>query len=102
MTGTVYSEVLLEMYPGTEWSIQNNDYSTLLWHLSTPKPTKKPLDGLWPETQRALARAEVERARHAAYIKEADPLFFYWQAGKGTKAAWEAKRAEIDARHPYA
>lgn len=39
--------------------------------------------------------------RQAAYISEADPLFFKWQAGEVTKDEWEAKRQEIRDRYPY-
>jgi hypothetical protein len=46
---------------------------------------------------------EMQRlSRVAAYASEADPLFFKWQAGEGTKEDWEAKREEIRARYPYA
>jgi hypothetical protein len=55
-----------------------------------PAPTPEELD----------AQARAQRA--AAYVSEADPLFFKWQAGEGTKEDWEAKRAEIRARYPYA
>jgi len=45
--------------------------------------------------------AAAEANRQAAYTQEADPLFFKWQAGEGTKEEWEAKREEIRARYPY-
>lgn len=46
-------------------------------------------------------KAEQEAARRAAYIAEADPLFFMSQRGEATTAEWEAKVAEIKARYPY-
>ena len=46
-------------------------------------------------------RSEQEDARQAAYQREADPLFFRWQAGEATEADWLAKRDEIRARYPY-
>jgi len=46
------------------------------------------------------AKAKVSRA--SAYTSEADPLFFKWQAGEGTKEDWEAKREEVRSRYPYA
>lgn len=45
--------------------------------------------------------AAVEASRQGAYMIEADPLFFQWQAGEGTEEAWKAKRAEIRERYPY-
>lgn len=49
----------------------------------------------------AMQRPIMEQARAAAYQKEADPLFFKWQAGEATEAEWLAKREEIRARFPY-
>jgi hypothetical protein len=46
-------------------------------------------------------REEQEANRQAAFQREADPLFFKWQAGEGTEADWLAKREEIRLRYPY-
>ena len=46
------------------------------------------------------AFAQAEANRKAAYIAEADPLFFKWQAGEGTQEEWQAKREEIRQRYP--
>lgn len=46
-------------------------------------------------------RKAAERDRAAAYVAEADPLFFKSQRGEATTAEWEAKVAEIKARYPY-
>lgn len=45
--------------------------------------------------------AEVELQRHAAYQREADPLFFKSKRGKATEKEWLDKIDEIDARFPY-
>ena len=50
------------------------------------------------KAQQALEQAEA--SRKAAYIAEADPLFFKWQAGEGTQEEWQAKREEIRQRYP--
>ena len=44
---------------------------------------------------------EQEQKRAAAYITEADPLFFKAQRGEATTDEWTAKVAEIKARFPY-
>ena len=54
-----------------------------------------------PEEIAAQERAEAEANRQAAFEREADPLFFKWQAGEGTEQEWLAKREEIRARYPY-
>ena len=46
-------------------------------------------------------RDEQEAARRAAYVLEADPLFFMSQRGEATQAEWLAKIAEIKDRYPY-
>ena len=43
---------------------------------------------------------QAERNRQAAYITEADPLFFKAQRGEATMEEWQAKVAEIKARYP--
>jgi hypothetical protein len=44
--------------------------------------------------------AEAEANRKAAYIAEADPLFFKSQRGEATLQDWQDKIAEIKARFP--
>jgi len=44
---------------------------------------------------------QQKAARAAAYVKEADPLFFMSQRGEATVKEWQAKVAEIKARFPY-
>ena len=47
-----------------------------------------------------LKAAEAERERKAAYIAEADPLFFKAQRGEATLQEWQDKIAEIKNRYP--
>lgn len=49
-------------------------------------------------------RQELEIARSnraAAYVSEADPLFFKVQRGEAELADWKAKVADIRERFPY-
>jgi hypothetical protein len=46
------------------------------------------------------AAEQAQRNRKAAYITEADPLFFKAQRGEATMEEWQAKVAEIKARFP--
>ena len=48
----------------------------------------------------AKKAAEAETNRKAAYIAEADPLFFKYQRGEATEQEWLDKIAEIKARYP--
>lgn len=62
---TDYALVLTREYPGREWSLNGNDYSTLTIHDDGPKPTKATLDGKWAAVEAAVAwdavRAERDR-----------------------------------------
>jgi hypothetical protein len=48
----------------------------------------------------AKKAAEAEANRKAAYVAEADPLFFKSQRGEATLQEWQDKIAEIKARFP--
>ena len=48
----------------------------------------------------AKKAAEAEANRKAAYVAEADPLFFKAQRGEATLQEWQDKIAEIKARFP--
>jgi hypothetical protein len=54
-----------------------------------------------PEDVLAKKKAEIELIRKTTFEREADPLFFKWQAGEGTEEEWKAKRQEIRDRFPY-
>lgn len=96
-----YTAVLSAKYPGNEWTLDNNDYATLNWMSSTPKPTQAELDALWPQVAYENQVAIVEAARRTAYEQQSDGLFFEWQRGDGTEAAWRAAVAKVKAANPY-
>jgi hypothetical protein len=48
----------------------------------------------------AKKAAEAQANRKAAYVAEADPLFFKAQRGEATLQEWQDKIAEIKARYP--
>jgi hypothetical protein len=98
-----YAAVLFAAYPGALWSLVNNDLATLVWDETNADdaPSQAELDAAWPQVQYDRAYAQVERERHAAYIADADPVFFRWQRGTATEQAWlDAVQAVKDA-HPY-
>ena len=51
--------------------------------------------------QPQITRVRQEAKRQAAFVSEADPLFFQWQAGESTEEEWLAKRQEVRDRYPY-
>lgn len=96
-----YPAILKANYPGSEWTLDGDDYDGLTWHGPGSKPTKKKLDEAWPAVEYANLYAAVENARRAAYTVDADPLFFEWQRGDGTEQAWLDAIAAVKAAHPY-
>ena len=68
------------------------------------EPASKPTDAeIEAEVARLTALEPARIAtenRRAAYITEADPLFFKAQRGEATMEEWQAKVAEIKTRFP--
>lgn len=95
-----YSLILTLRYPGCEWTLTGPDYDDLVWQSSDPKPTKAMLDALWPTVQADLAKMQRDRLRRAAYVEQADPVFFKWQRGEATEADWQAAVAAVKAQYP--
>jgi hypothetical protein len=51
-----YALILSTNYVGKQWALDGNDYSTLQWFDSSPKPTQAELDALAIPTQDAIAK----------------------------------------------
>jgi len=98
---TDYAAVLNAKYPGAQWALDGDNYSGLTWLSDTPKPTQAELDAQWPQVHYDNQYAAVEAARRTAYEQQSDGLFFEWQRGDGTEAAWRAAVAAVKAAHPY-
>lgn len=96
-----YTAILTANYPGAQWSLNNNDYATLEWYSNTPKPTQAELDSQWSQVNYDNQVAAVEAARRIAYEQQSDGLFFEWQRGDGTEAAWREAVAKVKLAHPY-
>lgn len=100
---TDYSLVLSREYPGREWSLNANDYSSLTIHDDGPKPTKAKLDSLWPKVQHDVELERIRAAREARYRVETDPMFMKVQRGEDgiTLDDWKAAVDAIRADLPY-
>lgn len=94
--------VLNANYPGTLWRLEGEEYAGLEWLDESPKPTKAALEKQWPEVEYNNQAEEVKEQRRQAYILESDPLNFKYQETElaEDKAAWLAKKAEIQERYP--
>jgi len=96
-----YAAVLTMNYPDSQWILEGNDYNGLTWLSNTPKPTQAELDAAWPQVEYQRQVARVETARRLAYETQSDGLFFEWQRGDNTEAAWREAVAAVKAAHPY-
>ena len=98
-----YALVLTALFPKCVWGLNDNDLGTLVWDESNADamPSQAELDAAWPQVQYDRAYAQVEQARHAAYVTDADPLFFKWQRGTGTEQAWRDAVQAVKDAHPY-
>jgi hypothetical protein len=98
---TDYAAVLSAIRPGAEWSLNANDFATLAWYSDGEPPTQAECDAAAPQVQFDREMAQVEQARHAAYVTDADPLFFKWQRGTGSEQAWLDAVQVVKDAHPY-
>jgi hypothetical protein len=98
---TDYAAVLTAIRPGTQWTLDGDDYAGLTWLDDSPKPTQAELDAAWPQVEWDAQYAQAQQARHAAYVEQADPVFFRWQRGQATEQDWLAAVAAVDTAHPY-
>ena len=93
--------ILKAIRNGAIWILDGEEYSGLTWLDDSPKPSKATLEAAWPQVKYDRAYAQVERERHAAYLADADPLFFKWQRGTGTEQAWRDAVQAVKDAHPY-
>ena len=98
---TDYAAVLTANYAGAEWSLIGNDYKTLEWYSDTTKPTQAELDAQWPTVDYNNQVLTVETTRRTQYEAQSDGLFFEWQRGTNTQAAWEAAVQAVKDANPY-
>ena len=98
---TNYALVLTANYAGEQWSINGNDYDTLNWISETPKPTQAELDAQWPAVDYQNQYNTVETNRRTQYEAQSDGLFFEWQRGTNTQAAWETAVQAVKDANPY-
>jgi hypothetical protein len=92
------TNALQSLRPGAEWVLRGDDLEWL--DQSQTRPTDAEIDA---EVARLTALEPARIAtenRRAAYIAEADPLFFKAQRGEATMEEWQAKVAEIKTRFP--
>jgi hypothetical protein len=76
-----YSLILLTNYSQEQWSITENDYSTLLWLSSSQKPTQEELDAQWDVVVEKVAASAYKNKRAAEYPSIVDQLDYIYHNG---------------------
>ena len=89
---------LQSLRPGAEWVLRGDELEWLDANQSQPSDAEIDAE-VARLTALEPARIATEN-RRAAYISEADPLFFKAQRGEATMEDWQAKVAEIKSRFP--
>jgi len=57
----LYSQILTELYAGSEWSLSDENYDELVWLSNSAKPSKSELDGKW-QAARDATEAKITKA----------------------------------------
>ena len=92
--------VLTANYAGTQWTL-NGAYDTLVWLSEGAPPTQAELDAQWPTVEYNNQVTAVETTRRTQYEAQSDGLFFEWQRGTNTQAAWGAAVQAVKDANPY-
>jgi hypothetical protein len=96
-----YTAILSANYAGAQWTLAGDTYEGLTWLDSTPKPTQAELDAQWPTVDYNNQVAQVEATRRTQYEAQSDGIYFEWQRGTNTQAAWETAVQAIKDANPY-
>lgn len=86
----------------TGYAIGGEPSEILLWENEAKQPTNAAITKAAPQGAYIRELEKVQEQRRQAYTLESDPLNFKYQETElaEDKAAWLAKKAEIQARYP--
>jgi|688.fasta_scaffold82505_5 hypothetical protein len=94
------SNALFSKYKGCEWSMNNEDYSTLEWFSDNiPKPTEEELIEECERLQEEYAAKEYQRQRAPEYPDIKDQLDAIWKGGDAYEEML-ARVMEVKAKYP--
>ena len=94
MTSYVY--ILIKYYPGRQWDIRGNDYSTLVMRDGGPKPRLSSLEARHALYLDELESMEYKRLREKEYpsIEEQLDMIYHDMAG------WRKSIKAVKDKHP--
>lgn len=92
------AKALSSLRPNAEWIVRGDKIQWL--DKVQEQPTDAEIDAEVARLQAEEPKRIAEANRKAAYIAEADPLFFKAQRGEATMEEWKTKVEEIKLRFP--
>lgn len=72
------SEILPRKWPGAEWTLTEDNYTTLVWISASPKPTEAEIRAFSAEVD-ALVAAERTAERHRSLLDRADAVLLAFE-----------------------
>jgi hypothetical protein len=100
MSKAALVKALIKHFGHREWTLIDGDKVQLDGSEDVVAVADLGIDILLADSQHQIDTIQTEARRKAAYIAEADPLFFKAQRGEATLQEWQDKVAEIKARYP--
>jgi hypothetical protein len=95
------SLILAKNYVGSEWSLNGDKYSGLVWLSNSPKPTEADLLAQWADVEYQREYDAVTVARQIGYQQTSDPIFMQYQRGEATEKEWLAAVEAVKEANPY-
>jgi hypothetical protein len=95
------SWILAKNYVGSEWSLNGDKYSGLVWLSNSPKPTEADLLAQWADVEYQREYDAVTVARQIGYQQTSDPIFMQYQRGEATEKEWLAAVEAVKEANPY-
>jgi len=92
------ANALQSLRPGAQWVLRGDDLEWM--DNEQTQPTEAEIAAEVARLTALEPNRIADANRKAAYIAEADPLFFKAQRGEATMQEWQDKIAEIKARFP--
>ena len=100
MNRKIICKALAEHFGHRNWTLIGTDKVQLDGSDEVLAVADLGIAALLTSSEQAFNNLQAEANRKAAYIAEADPLFFKAQRGEATVQEWQDKVAEIKTRYP--
>lgn len=95
-----YTKAILSINKLADFSLYNNDITTIVWRSDFPMPSQAEIDAKIVELQAEYDANQYQRDRQPEYPSIQDQLDMqYWDKVNGTNT-WQEAIASVKANHP--